>query len=368
MCGLNEGPGCAPSQGQQKKRTSWKSWWLHLALQHLWMRSQGHHLQQSARRSGFVYHRRPPLRGQGEGGLLWVQRCAWSRWGGAEKEQLSETSYQHGWWPCTTAAIPNGNPYMLEEFVQHLRQLLAKKITRKSSSQYASPVVLVRKKSGGLRMCVDFRLPNWHVIRDAYPLPRIEESMDALKGARVFSTMDLQSAYHQVEVAEEDKEKTAFSTPVLVFSSSTGCPLGCQLLLPCTRGSCSRCSRKSCSVKSWSIWTTYFFTPGRWRNTSTSWRKSSVNCIPRASDWSCPRASSFKNVSITLATRSFKDGIATEEDKLWAVCDWPVPMTSRDVRSFLGFCSNYRRYVKGFAQIAKPLHDLVALCESGGPI
>ena len=108
-------------------------------------------------------------------------------------------------------------PSMFEEFVQHLRQLLAKKIIRKSSSQYASPVVLVRKKSGGLRMCVDFRLLNRHVIRDAYPLPRIEESMDALKGARVFSTMDLQSAYYQVEVAEEDKEKTAFCTPVGLF-------------------------------------------------------------------------------------------------------------------------------------------------------
>ena len=53
----------------------------------------------------------------------------------------------------------------------------------------------------------------------------------------------------------------------LVFSSSTGCLLGCQMLLPHTRGWCSRCSRRSCSVKSWSIWTTYFSTPGRWRNT-----------------------------------------------------------------------------------------------------
>ena len=73
------------------------------------------------------------------------------------------------------------------------------------------------KKSGELRMCVDYRGLNAKTIKDAYPLPRIEESLDALNGAAVFSTMDLQSAYYQVEIAEEDRAKTALTTPVGLF-------------------------------------------------------------------------------------------------------------------------------------------------------
>ena len=109
-------------------------------------------------------------------------------------------------------------PSIFKEFVQHLRQLLAMKVIRKNSSQYASPVVLVRKMTWGLKMCVDYRFLNRYVIRDAYPLPRIEESMSALKVTRVFSTMDLKSAYYQVEVAEEIEEKTAFCTLVVLWA------------------------------------------------------------------------------------------------------------------------------------------------------
>ena len=77
--------------------------------------------------------------------------------------------------------------------------------------------MLVRKKSGELRMCVDYRGLNARTVKDAYPLPRIDDLLDALGGAAIFSTMDLQSAYYQVEIAEEDKAKTAFTTPIGLF-------------------------------------------------------------------------------------------------------------------------------------------------------
>ena len=83
----------------------------------------------------------------------------------------------------------------MEELRQHIRQLLSNDNLRPSTSPYSSPVVLVRKKSGELRMCVDYRGLNAKTIKDAYPLPRIEESLDALNGAVLFSTMDLQSAW-----------------------------------------------------------------------------------------------------------------------------------------------------------------------------
>ncbi|KAK3711603.1 hypothetical protein QZH41_005888 [Actinostola sp. cb2023] len=75
----------------------------------------------------------------------------------------------------------------------------------------------IGKKSGALRMCVDYRQLNAKTRRDAYPLPRIEESLDALGGAKHFSTIDLASAYNQVEVEPADRHKTAFTTPMGLF-------------------------------------------------------------------------------------------------------------------------------------------------------
>ena len=104
-------------------------------------------------------------------------------------------------------------PNQLAEVKQHLQDLLDKGVIRPSQSNYASPIVLARKKNGALRMCVDYRLLDAKVKPDAYPLPRIDESLDILGGAKYFSTIDLASAYNQVEVAPADRHKTAFTTP-----------------------------------------------------------------------------------------------------------------------------------------------------------
>ena len=108
-------------------------------------------------------------------------------------------------------------PSEYEEVKAHINQLLETKVIRESSSPYASPIVLVRKKDGSLRMCVDYRLLNSKTRKDAFPLPRIEESLDALSGACWFSTLDLASGYNQVPVTEQDKPKTAFCTPLGLF-------------------------------------------------------------------------------------------------------------------------------------------------------
>lgn len=84
---------------------------------------------------------------------------------------------------------------------------------QESSSSYASPIVLVRKSDGSLRLCVDYRRLNLKTQRDTFPLPRIDESLDALSGAKFFSTIDLASGYHQVAVHEKDRHKTALTTP-----------------------------------------------------------------------------------------------------------------------------------------------------------
>jgi len=97
----------------------------------------------------------------------------------------------------------------------HIHQLLESRVIRESSSPFASPIVLVKKKDCTLQMCVDYRLLKNKTRKEAFPLPRIEESLDALSGARWFSTLDLASGYRQVPVTEKDKMKTAFCTPFI---------------------------------------------------------------------------------------------------------------------------------------------------------
>ena len=92
-----------------------------------------------------------------------------------------------------------------EEVERQTKDMLERRVIEESVSPWCSPVVLVKKKDGSMRYCIDYRKLNECTKKDAFPLPRIDECLDALAGAKYFSVMDLTSGYWQVEVAKEDR-------------------------------------------------------------------------------------------------------------------------------------------------------------------
>ena len=104
------------------------------------------------------------------------------------------------------------NPAVSREEMAQVQQMLSSGVIRLSNSPWASPVVMVKKKDGSLRFCVDSRQLNVATIKDAHPILRIDDLLDALHGAHWFTTLDLKSGYWQVPIQEQDKEKTAFRT------------------------------------------------------------------------------------------------------------------------------------------------------------
>ncbi|XP_056870192.1 uncharacterized protein LOC130514555 [Takifugu flavidus] len=128
-------------------------------------------------------------------------------------------------------------PADIEDVRKHLQELLQAGIITESRSPYASPIVVVRKKTGAIRMCIDYRLLNSRTVPDQYTTPCIEDALNALTGSQWFSVLDLRSGYYQIAMSEEDKEKTAFICPLGFYQFDrmpqgiTGAPATFQRLM-----------------------------------------------------------------------------------------------------------------------------------------
>lgn len=256
-------------------------------------------------------------------------------------------------------------PNLLAEVKQHLQELLDKGVIVPSESDYASPIVLVRKKSGALRMCVDYRLLNAKCRKDRYPLPRIEESLDVLSGAKHFSTMDLASAYNQVEVDPADRHKTAFTTPMGLFEY-TRMPYGLTNA-PATFQRLMQIVFREDLLQTLIVYLDDIIVYSnnidehlsRLRTVLSKLRQHGLKIEPKKCQFFCQRVTYLGHIVAA-------DGVTTDPSKTEAVAKWPRPKTLKELRSFLGFCSYYRRFVSGFAKIAKPLHQLVSELYDGG--
>ena len=250
-------------------------------------------------------------------------------------------------------------PSEYEEAKNHINQLLESRVIRESSSPFASPIVLVRKKDGSLRMCVDYRQLNARTRRDAFPLPRIEESLDSLAGARWFSAMDLASGYNQVPVAEKDRAKTAFCTPFGLFEWNRmpfglcNAPGTFQRLMERLFGD-QQCQTLLLYLDDIIIFSSTVAQHLQ-RMEVVLGRLQRENLKAKLS-----KCAFFKSEVQYLGHVISSKGVSTDPSKIAAVAEWRKPSTVTELRSFLGFASYYRRFVEGFAKLAAPLHALAA--------
>ena len=269
---------------------------------------------------------------------------------------LEHTIETHG--PPLHQPYRQQNPAVRREMMAQVQQMLASDVIQPSNSPWASPVVMVKKKDGSLRFCVDFRQLNAATVKDAHPLPRIDDLLDALHRARWFSTLDIKSGYWQVPIVERDKEKTAFRTSSGQLYKFNQVPFGlCNA--PATF------SHLMDRVLSGLHWETCLFYLDDIIVFSSTWEEH-LACLRQVFERlrhanlklgaeKCAFAA--KEVSY-LGHRVTEEGLLPDPALLTAIREIPPPKTATEVRSFLGLAGYYRRYVKTFAPIAGPLHAL----------
>ena len=250
-------------------------------------------------------------------------------------------------------------PSEYEAVKAHINQLLESQVIRESCSPYASPIVLVRKKDGSLRMCVDYRPLNSKTRKDAFPLPRIEESLDALSGARWFSTLDLASGYNQVPMAEKDRPKTAFCTPFGLFEFNR-MPFG----LCNAPSTFQRLMQRMFGDQQGQSLLLYLDDIVVYSSSVEQHLQRLEMVLGRLQKEGLKakleKCAFFQQEVGYLGHVISSKGVATDPKKIDAVANWRRPSHLSELRSFLGFASYYRRFVNGFAKLAGPLHQLVA--------
>ncbi|GBG86822.1 hypothetical protein CBR_g42105 [Chara braunii] len=255
-------------------------------------------------------------------------------------------------------AIYRMSPRELEELRKQLDELLEKGWIRPSSSPSGAPVLFVPKKEGELRIRIDYRGLNAITVKNAQPLPRIDDLLDWVEGCKYFSKIDLKSGYHQIEVHPDDQYKTAFRTRyghyefiVMPFGLTTA---------PATFQRCMNDLFRPWLDKYVVVYLDDILVfsktlqehQGHLRQVLEKLREANFKINAKKCEWA-------KTQVLYLGHVLDGDGIKPEDSKIAAIRDWPTPRTLTKLWSFLGLANYYRKFVRNFSTIAAPLRRLL---------
>ena len=241
---------------------------------------------------------------------------------------------------------------------QLIDQLLEAGVIKPSNSPWSQPAVFCKKQSGEWRLCFDARALNKITKRDSFPLPRISECLDGLEGSRFYSALDLNQAYFQVELEEESKEKASFSTTkghwsyeVLPMGLANSVATFCRLIAEVFRGILFKdviAYLDDILVPSVS------FQQGIERLDVVFRRLKAANLKLKPE-----KCKLLQREAKFLGFILSEEGIKTDPAKVEAIVNWPTPRTVTDIRAFLGLTGFYRKWIRGYAEIASPMTKLL---------
>ena len=246
------------------------------------------------------------------------------------------------------------NPAMRDVLKSHLEELQNNDLIQPSNSEYACPVVMVKKKDGSLRFCCDFRKLNDVTRFDSYPLPRISEVISTLEGAKVFSTLDLKSGYHQIPMKPEDCHKTAFATQFGLFEWKA-MAMGLKNA-PATFERLMDLIMTGLNWKNVLIYLDDILIFGKDFNEHYNNLREVLDRLRKAKLKLSPKKCHLLKSTVTYLGHVINNGeIRPDPEKTKLIDTYPVPQNIKDVRSFVSLASYYRKFVRNFAQVAKPL-------------
>ena len=249
-----------------------------------------------------------------------------------------------------------------KEEEDHIKKLLEIGVIRPSTSEWASAPVLIRKKDGSVRWCVDYRDLNNRTVKDNFPLPNIQDCLDSLAGSTFFSTLDMASGYYQIELEESDKKKTAIVTRYGLFEHNR---MGFGLCnAPATF---QRAIQLVLTGLTWKQALAYLDDVNVLGKGFDDHIKNVDEVLHRFRSYNLKlkpkKCFLFRRQVAFLGKLCSRDGIQIAPEKLSAVQKWTKPKCKKDVESFLGFANYHREHIKGYADMARCLYDLTGKAE-----